>query len=359
MKVAHIVDSLDVGGAEVLVSQMCSLQRALGDEPSVFAISTLGTLGERMLDEGFRVWHHMGRNLPDGTRNLYNAFRQFSPDVVHFHNPTPTIYGALAARTAGVRSIVSTRHSLVAKPRRPLEELKYAVAAVCCDWVVGICDATVDNLRSLHIIAPRKIVRVYNGVSPLTRVPPEQRPLKEGFTLLFVGRLEAVKNHSLLLRAFSAAHTQNPGLRLWLVGDGSERTRLEALAASLGISAAVTFWGQQIDVAPFFSAADLFIMSSISEGLPMSLLQAFSIGLPAIVTDVGGMAEAVRLANAGITIPSMQPDEMAAVILRLAEDADERKRLSANASTAFQSDFSLRMTVRAYRQLYQSRTATR
>lgn len=358
MRVTHVVDSLDVGGAEILVSQMCILQRALGDEPSVFAISTLGTLGEQMREQGFRVWHDMGRNLLDGTRNLYQAFRQFQPDVVHFHNPTPTIYGALAARTAGVRSIVSTRHSLVAKPRRPVEELKYAVAALCCDWIVGICDATVNNLRSLHIIAPGKIARVYNGVLPLTRVPLEQRPPKDGFTLLFVGRLEAVKNHSLLLRAFSAAYSQNPGLRLWLVGDGSERNRLEALAASLGISAAVTFWGQQINVAPFFSASDLFIMSSISEGLPMSLLQAFSIGLPAIVTNVGGMAEAVRLANAGITIPSMQADEMAAVILRLAKDGDERKRLSANATSAFQSDFSLQMTVRAYRQLYQSGSTT-
>ena len=62
----------------------------------------------------------------------------------------------------------------------------------------------------------------------------------------------------------------------------------------------MTFWGEQLDPAPFFSAADAFIMSSTSEGLPISLLQAFSMGLPAIVTDVGGMAEAVQLADAGL-----------------------------------------------------------
>ena len=69
----------------------------------------------------------------------------------------------------------------------------------------------------------------------------------------------------------------------------------------------MTFWGQQLDVAPFFSAADAFIMSSKSEGLPISLLQAFSLGLPAIVTDVGGMAEVVRLAEAGYTVLQQIP----------------------------------------------------
>src|SRR5205085_6824060 len=103
------------------------------------------------------------------------------PDVVHLHNPTPTIYAAPAARMAGVRSIVSTRHSLVARPRRLAVELKYAVAATSCDWVVGICEATVSNLKSLHFIPVRKIVRIYNVAMPLTRVPPDKRPPKSGF----------------------------------------------------------------------------------------------------------------------------------------------------------------------------------
>jgi len=352
MRIAHVVDSMDVGGAEVLVSQMCRLQRACGEEPSVYAISTLGALGEQLRQEGFLVQPHLGRDLLDGTRNLYRVFRHTRPDVVHLHNPTPTIYGAIAARLAGVRSIVSTRHSLVAKPRRASVELKYAVAATCCDWVVGICDATVNNLKSIHSIPPRKIVRVYNGAAPLTRVPPDQCPPKDGFTLLFVGRLEPVKNHALLLQAFSAAQDRAPGLRLWMVGDGSQRKKLEDLARDLGISACITFWGQQLDVAPFYSAADAFIMSSMSEGLPMSLLQAFSLGLPTIVTDVGGMAEAVRLANAGFTLSVADPVQMAAAILRLAGSDAEQKQFSMNARTAFESWFMLQTMVDAYMGLY-------
>jgi glycosyltransferase involved in cell wall biosynthesis len=328
MKIAHVVDSMEVGGAEMLVSQMCRLQREQGHDPCVYAVATLGPLGERMRAEGFAVQANVGRHLSDAARNFFRIFKESHPDVVHLHNPTPTVYAAMAARMAGVPSIVSTRHSLVAPPRRLIVELKYAFAATCCDWIVGICDATTNNLKNIHSVRARKIVRVYNGTTPLQRVARELWPPKNGFTLVYVGRLEPVKNHALLLNAFRAALQSMPGLRLWMVGDGSERKALENLAAELGINTQVTFWGQQLDVAPFFSAADAFIMSSKSEGLPMSLLQAFSMGLPAIVTDVGGMAEVVRLAQAGFTVSATDPAEMAAAILRLASSDAERKQFS-------------------------------
>jgi glycosyltransferase involved in cell wall biosynthesis len=354
MKIAHVVDSMEVGGAEMLVSQMCRLQRGQGHDPSVYAIATLGALGEQMRQEGFVVRPNVGHHLPDSTRNFFRSFKELHPDVVHLHNPTPTIYAAAAARMAGVPAIVSTRHSLVARPRRPTVELKYAFAATCCDWIVGICDATVNNLKDIHTLPRRKIVRIYNGAAPLKRVANEHMPPKSGFTLLYVGRLAPVKNHTLLLNAFRQAHASMPGLRLWMVGDGSERRKLENLATEWGISAQVTFWGQQLDVAPFFSAAEAFIMSSESEGLPLSLLQAFSLGLPAIVTDVGGMAEVVRLAQAGITVALTDPKEMAAAILRLAANDEEREQFSKNAEAAFHAHFTLQTMVDAYMGLYRA-----
>jgi len=354
MKIAHVTDSMEVGGAETLVSQMCRLQRAEGHDPRVYAVAALGPLGEQMRSEGFIVEPSVGRRLPEAMRNFYRIFKESRPDVVHLHNPTPTIYAAIASRMAGVASVISTRHSLVAPPHEVVKELKYAVAARFCDWIVGICDATAKNMKSIHSIRERKIVRIYNGAVPLQRVAKKDWPAKSGFTLVYVGRLAPVKNHPLLLSAFRAALQSMPGLRLWMVGDGSEREMLENLAAELGISAQVTFWGQQLDVAPFFSAADAFIMSSKSEGLPISLLQAFSLGLPAIVTDVGGMAEVVRLAQAGFTVPVTDPAAMAAAILRLAGLDAERERFSMNAEAAFHSRFTLQTMVDAYMDLYRN-----
>jgi len=233
-------------------------------------------------------------------------------------------------------------------------ELKYALAAICCDWIVGICDATTSNLKSMHSVSVRKIVRVYNGTVALQRVAQQQWPPKTGFTLLYVGRLEPVKNHSLLLNAFRVALSSMPGIRLWMVGDGGERKMLESLATELGIASQVTFWGQQLDVAPFFSAADAFIMSSKSEGLPISLLQAFSVGLPAIVTNVGGMAEVVRLAQGGIIVSATDPAEMAVAILRLATGDAELVQFSTNAKDAFHLQFTLQAMADAYMDLYRN-----
>jgi len=359
MKIAHVVDSMEVGGAEMLVSQMCRLQREQGHEPCVYAVAALGVLGERMRTEGFAVQPNVGRHLPDATRNFFRIFKASRPDVVHLHNPTPTIYAAPAARIAGVRSIVSTRHSLVAPPRNPVMEFKYTIAAKFCDWIVGICDATANNLKSAHSAPEGKIVRIYNGTLALPRVAKEQWPSKSGFTLVYVGRVEPVKNHVLLLNAFHAALTSMPDLQLWMVGDGSERKNLENLATKLGIATAVTFWGQQLDVAPFFSAADAFIMSSTSEGLPMSLLQAFSLGLPAIVTDVGGMAEVVQLARGGLIVSVTDPGDMAKAILRLASSPTEREQFAISAKTAFHAHFTLPVMLDAYMNLYRDTARAR
>lgn len=243
MKIVHVTDCMEIGGAETLVSQLCRLQRQQGHDPGVYAVAALGALGERMRKEGFHVLANIGASLPAAARNFYRLFSAAPPDVVHLHNPTPTIYAALPARLAGVPAIVSTRHSLVAPPHRKLMELKYACAAASCDWVVGICDATANNVKSLRTVAPRKIVRIYNGAEQLVGTPPDDWPRKSGFTLVYVGRLEPVKNHALLLNAFSAALQSMPELRLWMVGDGTERKAMESLAAKLSITSKVTFWG--------------------------------------------------------------------------------------------------------------------
>ena len=352
MKIAHVVDSMEVGGAETLVAQMCRMQRDQGHDPSVYAIASLGPLGEKLRHEGFDVEANMARHLPDAVQSFYRAFKKLHFDVVHMHNPTPTIYAGPAAAAAGVRSVISTRHSLVAAPRRLSVELKYGIAAMFCDWVVGICDATAENLKSLHTIPKRKIVRVYNGTTPITRVPVGSCPPKTGFTFLFVGRLAPVKNIPLLLNAFHNALASRPDLRLWVVGDGSERSALEHLAAEFEITREVTFWGQQLDVSPFFSAADAFIMSSVSEGLPMALLQGLSVGLPAIVPDVGGMAEIVRLSQAGITVPPRDAERMAKAIITLAGISTDRAVLSHNAETTFRSQFLLDHMTAGYAALY-------
>lgn len=349
MKIVHVVYSLEMGGAEILVAQLCRLQRAHGHTVSVIAYSNLGTLGEALVTEDIPVLVLGEAPLPKTFIRFISELRCLRPDIVHCHNPAPTLQAAIPAKIAGAKCIVSTRHSLVAPPYNRGEEIAYNLVARCCDWIVGICDATCENLRHTPLALRDRIVRVYNGVDP---VEPANAHEKNGFTLLFVGRLAPIKNLSMLLRATVVAKQQLPNIRLWIVGHGSEREKLEALSHELGLNEQVTFWGERLDVAGFFTDADVYCMSSFSEGLPMSLLQAMSVGVPAVVTDVGGMAEVVKNSHAGLTAPVDDVAAMASAIVRLAGNQMQRETFAENARTSYSENFTLDRMYQAYMDLY-------
>ena len=363
MKIVHVVYSMEMGGAESLVAQLCRLQRSHGHQVSVIAQANLGTLGERMRQEGFRVdvpgTGHPLRTFPRWVR----LFRELRPEVVHCHNPAPTMQAAPAARLLGARRIISTRHSLVAPPYDRKTELLYGVVARFCDAVVGICEATCANLREAPLARRGRIVRVYNGAAALPAVAGEERERlraearggvddAEPVVFLFVGRLAVIKDLGTMIRAFAQALRQRPEMRLWIVGDGPERGRLEALAMELDVAGQVRFWGERHDVARFFAAAGVFAMSSVSEGLPMSLLQAMSVGLPALVTEVGGMAEVVRGAKGGLTTAVGDATAMAAAMVELVCDTGLRARLGENGRLAYERTFTLERMDEGYMALY-------
>jgi glycosyltransferase involved in cell wall biosynthesis len=351
MKIIHVVYSLEMGGAEVLVAQLCRIQRANGHDVSVCAYSKLGAVGEALQADGFDI-HVPGEAHPARTMLRYfRLFRRLKPDVVHCHNVAPTLQAALSARLAGVKRVGSTRHSLVAPPYDRAVEIKYSVMTGFCDWVAGICEITCENLRGAPLARKKKIVRVYNGTTGVERVSVEGLG-KRGFTLVFIGRLAAVKNLQTLVRAVALAVERLPGLELWIVGDGPVRVELEALVRELEAGEQVRFWGQRMDTAQFFSAADVFAMCSVSEGLPMSLLQAMSVGVPAVVTDVGGMAEVVKFAQCGLWSPVGDSQAMAESILRLADDAELRAEFSKNGVAAYEAQFTLERMDAGYMALY-------
>ena len=351
MKIVHAVYSLEMGGAEVLVGQLCRIQRAQGHEVSILAYSRLGVLGEALRDEGFSI-HVPGEAHPLMTMWRYlRIFRRQRPDVVHCHNVAPTTHAAIPAFAAGVPAVISTRHRLELFPYNWKEEAQFNIMGWFCTWVTGICEITCVNIRKGPFARKSRIVLVYNGTTPVSRVaaPPEKR----GFTLLFVGRLVREKAIDTLIRAM-ALIPREKGLDLWIVGDGQARAELEALARELTVQDRVRFWGQQTGTAPFFSAADAFVMSSISEGLPMSLLQSMSLGTPAIVTDVDGMGEVLRLTGGGLLVPVGDPEAFAQSLLRLAGDPGLQRELSARAGEAYRSRFTLEKMNEGYMALYRS-----
>jgi len=351
MKIAHLADSMEIGGAERLIHQLCRWQRQQGHDPSVHCLYRVGPLGEELRADGFEVVLHNSSAVGGRAGSVYRGLKQSRPHVVHCHNAAAAVVRAIPARVAGARSIVVTRHGGVAPPYILRRELKFALSARWCDWIVAVCEQARVNLMAAPFAARRKIVRIYNAVGALPGNGASP-PAKSGFTLLHVARLNPAKDQVTLLRAFGLARARIPDLQLWIVGGGNLRPKLEGLARDMGINGSITFFGEQSDVAPFYAAADLFVLSSVSEGVPLSLLEALAAGLPAAVTEVGGMGEVASLSDATITTPPSNPEALAGAIIKRAQSPCELPRLRALARQTYLSHFTLDRMATEYMALY-------
>lgn len=351
MKIIHLTDSMEMGGAEKLIGLLCRMQRRQGHDPFVHCLYRVGVLGENLRAEGFNVTLLEAVTMAGRTRNVHLELQRCRPDVVHCHNATATILGAIPARMAGAKRVIATRHGLVAPPYPLRRELKFAIASRWCDTIVAVCEQTRLNLLGAPMASGSKIVRIYNATEAL-RFDGTASPAKLGFTLLHVARLSLPKDQETLIRAFALVQAEAPDLQLWIVGDGPLRSKLESLAQELGLIDSVTFFGEQVDVAPFFKAADLFVMSSITEGLPLSLLEAMSAGLPAIVTDVGGMAEIARLSAAITAAPPSEPPALADAIRAVSQARGDLPRLRDAARRCYAANFTPERMVNDYSRLY-------
>lgn len=354
MKIVHLIDSMEIGGAEKLVSLLCRWQRQQGHDPSVHCLYDVGPLGKELQEDGFEIVFHGQPRLGGRSVSIYHVFKRCLPEVVHCHNATAAILGTMPARIAGAKRVVVTRHGIVAPPYFLRRELRFAIASRWCDWIVAVCERARINLIAAPLAARHKIVRIYNAaVAP--HCNDAEAPTKCGFTLLHVARLTAAKDQETLLKAFAIARAHISDLRLWIVGGGNLGPKLENLAKQIGLNGSVTFFGEQPDISRFLMAADVFILSSISEGVPISLLEAFAAGVPAIVTDVGGISEVARLSDATVTAPPSNPAALAIVIEKMARSREQLPQLKNIARQCYSDNFTFERMATEYMALYTER----
>jgi glycosyltransferase involved in cell wall biosynthesis len=198
------------------------------------------------------------------------------------------------------------------------------------------------------------VVRIDNGVSTERLQFARQRSGEEStaLTLLAVGRLIPYKNYNLLLRAL-AAIPADLDWRLLVAGEGAEGARLIELSAELGIGRKVNFLGNVSDIAALFADADIFVMSSSAEGLPIALIEATLVGLPVIVTNVGGCAEVVHAACNGLVVDDLSVAAFSEALRRIMEDRSLRDSFSHN-GRKYGSRYELDTAVRRHLELYAS-----
>jgi glycosyltransferase involved in cell wall biosynthesis len=353
-----------VGGAEVLAAR---LARQLGGWYRFLfvCLDELGTLGEELRADGYPVEVLDRRPGLDwrAALRLGRIMRRERVDILHTHQYTPSFY-ALLARWLGRRvPVLFTEHGrhFPDYPRRK-RMLANRLLLRRRDRVVGVGEAVRRALVANEGISPERIGVIYNGIDGDSFVNGHHDRavlLKElgldtdALILLQVARLDYLKDHATAVRTLERVVAQRPEARLVLVGEGPERDKIEAEVRQRRLNDRVRFLGLRTDIARLLAAADLFLLTSISEGIPLTVIEAMLAGLPVVSTRVGGVGEVVVDGETGLLAPAGDDHALADHVLRLAAHSARCRRMGQLGRDRARSVFSESRMHAAYRELYE------
>lgn len=354
-KVLHIVISLETGGLERFVLDLIDVNNSQLDQ-IVVCLERKGDLTT--------PFETLSIDMPPGLQlsaavKLARIARDHEVSLIHTHNEKAQFYGALAGLLAWV-PVVHTKHGKNSTDWRSI--LRNNLAARLCKKIVAVsCDAAEQCVKT-EMVPVAKVMTILNGVDTMRYSrfidQVESRRLL-GYNpdvpiIGVVARLALVKDHAALLAACRLIKNDAHEFRLLVVGDGPLRGELEALAVSLGLEDEVTFTGSRSDVPELMQAMDVFVLSSRSEGISLTLIEAMACELPIVATSVGGNPEVVMAGETGFLVPSNDPAALAAKIIQLLKSPEMRQKLGIQGRRRAEREFSLSRATAQYANLYHS-----
>ena len=282
------------------------------------------------------------------------ALRRERASVFHAHQTWSLScrYGIVAAALARVPARLATAQLFVEMPRLLGIDLQHALLTRCLHRHVAVSRFVASRLRDRFHVPPEKIVVIPNAATSGARAKPAPRSELArngaGPVVLTVARLDGQKGITHLLDAVAAV----PQASFAIAGDGPNRDALEQRAMALGVSDRVRFLGHRNDVPALLAAADLFVLPSLYEGLPLAVLEAMAAGVPVVATAIGGTDEVVRDGETGTLVPPANPEALAAAIGRALFDRDRASRLALAARSLVASEYSVASMVGSVSRLY-------
>lgn len=279
---------------------------------------------------------------------LWSLLRRERPAIVHTHTSKAGAVGRIAAWLARVPVVIHTPHGHVfygyyGRVMSGLIRLVEWALAKITDRIVTLTDRGAQEHVRFKIAGPGKFTAVSSGIPLGTfRSVRVDRAVKrkelglppEGPVVGTVGRLVPVKGHIWLVRAVPFVVAEFPEARFVLVGEGPLGADLRKLAEGLGVGRHVVFLGTRWDVPECLGAFDLFVLSSLNEGMGRALVEAMAVGLPVVATRVGGVPDVVAHGTTGLLVPPQDAEALAAAVLELLRD---RKRMAAFGEAARRS----------------------
>ena len=368
MKVLIFIQGLSFGGPEKLVYDM--VKHIIKNQNNIKIIKLeiccydiLGHFAEKLIGEKQKINLSLLKRKP-GIDLFYpfklaSLIKQKKIDVIHAHNATAWFYGTWASILTRV-PIVYTEHDRSFPTPLRLKYFhyffgKYATA------VIAVSKTVKENLEKYEHIKNVKVI--YNGIDPDLFKPAsiEEKVLKKkqlglnknDFVLGNVGRMDYWKNQRILIEILPDLKKISPQIKLILVGGGEEEGNLKKSAIKKGVKNDVIFLGQRSDVNQILKAFDIFVFPSLTEGLPLVVIEAMATGLPIVASHVGGIPELVVNGETGFLVSPTSKEEIKETIIKLLDNPKLRKEMGQIARKRFETHFSLPQMVQKYIEVYE------
>jgi glycosyltransferase involved in cell wall biosynthesis len=360
-RILLLIKGLGVGGAErLLEASLPHLDRDRYAYQVAYLLPWKAALAPAFRAAGVPV-HDLGMRVPAdprALRRLVALLRRERIDLVHAHLPVAGIWGRVAARLAGVRHVVYTEHNVPARyalPTRLLNRHTYRLT----DIVIAVSEEVRRAVAGYANGRPA-IVTVTNAVDAdaLAAVPVERDAVRREFAfpadallVTTVGNLTPKKGHAFLLAAAREVLRREPLARFLLVGQGPLDETLRAEAQRLGLGERFVFAGFRADAVRLVAASDLFVLSSLHEGLPVALLEAMALAKPTVVTRVGGVPEATD-ETSSILVPPGDAQALASAITEVLRSPGRRAEMGSSARAKARARYGVPHMVRQIEAVY-------
>lgn len=375
MKILHIIDSGGLYGAEVVLLNLVSEQVQLGMEPIIASIGD-PWCGDKPLEaegrrRGLRVEVFRMRAGPNlaGAFEILRFARRVGVDILHTHGYKGNIlFGLMPKNLRGI-PIVATLHGWTwtgGWDRMRFYELLDRLSLRFIDRVVVVSGAMREKvrLRGLHVI--NNGIPSDNGcitdcpVDETSQVDPVTAAFcRNGFTIGAIGRLSNEKGFDILLAAVREVAETTPEIRLVILGEGGERGILEEQVKKLGLEQHVLMPGYVAGASRYLPFFDVFVLSSLTEGLPIVILEAMQAGVPIVATRVGGIPEVLENGEAGILADPSDPSALARGILRLFDDPPLRASFTEHGKKMVKEKYSSKKMAEEYGKHYSALADTK
>lgn len=362
MKVLHVTYDMRIGGTEMVVKSLVESFNNTEIDMSIFCIeSPLGPWGQQLREKGVNISQFSRRAGFDW--KLIFAIRAHilrnKINVVHCHQYTPWVYGALACALTPAKVIFTEHGRFFPDFGTWKRKLINPLLSLLTSNITSISMATKNALIKYENLNQAKIDVIYNGIEPLKKldevnIAEIKRSIglpSDCLVLGTIARFDPIKNHTMMLSAFSFVLKAFPNVHLVIVGDGEERANIEDKIERLGIRQNVTLTGYQSNPAPYLNIFDVFLLSSFSEGTSMTLLEAMSLSKPCVVTDAGGNAEVIKSGYNGFVTPNNNSDAFGNAIIRLLK-SENFMAMPEKSIRRFEEKFSVSTMVCAFREKY-------